>query len=56
LEGAGRRFFSFDPLARSRPPRNDWEAARNRWELAHAVRAALAAIALLAVVTSIAIE
>lgn len=52
LKGLGAGFFAFDPMKRQGPEGRDgetvWQAARDRWEYSHVVRAVLAAIALMA--------
>jgi len=54
-EQLAQRFFAFDPLRRiDRLRTADWTALRDRWEYSHVVRAALALVSLLLVVTAIA--
>jgi hypothetical protein len=53
LKGAGKGFFSFDPIKRSggsQPP--DWTALRDRWEHSHVMRAVFALLGLTLLVTS----
>jgi hypothetical protein len=57
LKGAGRGFFAFDPLGRTRsdtPP--DWTALRDRWEVSHIVRAVLSVLALALLATAVVLE
>lgn len=56
LRGAGKAFFSFDPFGRARTSTDDWQHLRNRWEYSHVVRAVLAIISLVCVVTGVAIS
>lgn len=56
LQGAGGRFFSFDPLQRAGDAgKQDWTALRNRWEWSHVLRAALGLISLTLLATAIAL-
>ena len=58
LQGFGAGFFAFDPLKRSAPaaPHEDsWKSYRDRWEYSHVLRALLAAISLITLVTSVAL-
>jgi hypothetical protein len=59
LKGLGGSFFAFDPMKRRGPSEHDgedvWKRARNRWEYSHALRAILAAAALMALIVSVAI-
>ena len=57
LKGAGSGFFSFDPLLRKRDSgHNDWTQLRDRWEYSHVLRAALGLIALVLLVTAVAVS
>jgi hypothetical protein len=57
LHRAGAGFFAFDPLAGSRVQirGDDWTSLRDRWEYSHVVRAGLASIGLICLVTAIAV-
>jgi hypothetical protein len=57
LDRAGAGFFAFDPLKGSRVEidRRDWTALRDRWEYSHVVRAALAGLSLVSLVTATAL-
>lgn len=56
LEGAGKHFFSFDPLKRKAGGRlPDWTALRNRWERSHVLRAGLGLLALTVLATAVAL-
>ena len=47
LEGAGAKFFSYDPLQRATAASSpDWTRLRDRWEYAHLARAVLTVAAL----------
>jgi Anthrone oxygenase len=49
-------FFSFDPLhSIDRLRAADWRALRDRWEYSHAIRAALALVSLVLLVTAVAV-
>ena len=56
LGATGAGFFGFDPLGRRGPrdPETDWARARDRWEYSHVLRAALAALALVALIVAVA--
>jgi len=54
LEGAGKGFFSFDPLKRSFESRpQDWTVLRDRWEYSHVLRAGFALLALILLLASV---
>jgi hypothetical protein len=54
-EQLARGFFAFDPLHRiDRLRAADWTVLRDRWEYSHVVRAVLALVSLLLLVTAIA--
>jgi hypothetical protein len=57
LHRAGAGFFAFDPLAGSRVQirADDWTTLRDRWEYSHVVRAGLASVGLICLVTAIAL-
>lgn len=56
LEGAGGRFFSFDPLGREAEARTqDWTVLRNRWELSHVLRAGLGLLGLTLLAAAVAL-
>jgi hypothetical protein len=55
LKGAGKRFFSFDPLSRDAARAADWTALRDRWEYSHVMRAGLALVALALLVSAVAV-
>ena len=55
LKGAGARFFAFDPLNRGGSATADWTALRDRWEMSHALRAALGFASLVLIATAIAL-
>jgi len=55
LKGAAAGFFSFDPLARAGGDRPDWTALRDRWEYSHVLRAGLAVLGLVLLVTAVVI-
>ncbi|TPK95882.1 DUF1772 domain-containing protein [Mesorhizobium sp. B2-4-16] len=57
LTAPAKRFFAAEgsdgvPL----PPAQEWKALRNRWELSHVIRAALAMLSLILLTTAIAIQ
>lgn len=52
LAGASKRFFA---IGAGEGAQGDWKALRDRWEYSHVLRAALASISLLLLVTAIAI-
>jgi hypothetical protein len=55
-EKLAQGFFSFDPLHRiDQVHAADWTGLRDRWEYSHLVRAALALISLLLLVTAVAV-
>ncbi len=58
LSAAGARFFSSGAGRRQATqhaaPVDDWMALRNRWELSHVLRAALAGVSLVALVIAVA--
>jgi hypothetical protein len=54
LTGAAAGFFAFDPL-RQTGGRPDWTALRDRWEYSHVLRAGLAMLGLVLMVTAIVI-
>lgn len=54
LTGAAAGFFAFDPLRRS-GGRPDWTALRDRWEYSHVLRAGLAMLGLVLLVTAVVI-
>ena len=57
LKGAGSGFFSFDPFNWNRDSgRSDWTQLRDRWEYSHLLRAALGLIALVLLVTAVAVS
>jgi hypothetical protein len=59
LTGSAARFFSFDPLQRSAAEDasdDGWRSLRARWEYSHVVRAVLAGLSLLSLVTGIALD
>lgn len=57
LKGAGRGFFAFDPLGRTRGDgAPDWMTLRDRWEVSHMLRAALSALALALLVVAVVLE
>jgi hypothetical protein len=53
LGGVSGRFFSIGTLGRGGQP-IDWTVLRDRWELSHAVRAALSGLSLVLLVTALA--
>jgi hypothetical protein len=57
LHRAGAGFFAFDPLAGSRVQihADEWTTLRDRWEYSHVVRAVLASVGLICLVTAIAL-
>jgi hypothetical protein len=58
LQGFGAGFFAFDPLKRSAPAashEDSWTNYRDRWEYSHVLRAVLAAISLISLVTGVAL-
>jgi hypothetical protein len=56
LQGAGGRFFAFDPLQHDRDPsRPDWVLLRDRWEYSHVLRAVLGLLSLALLVTAVAL-
>jgi hypothetical protein len=57
LHRAGVGFFAFDPLAGARVEVRpaDWTVLRNRWEYSHVVRAGLASVGLICLVTATAL-
>jgi hypothetical protein len=58
LKGFGAGFFSLDPLKRGagvEQSNDDWTRFRNQWEYSHVLRAALSAIALIALIIAVAI-
>ena len=61
LAPAAAGFFAFNPMERieheTRPPmtQGDWTTVRERWEYSHLFRAALGLVALICVVTAVAI-
>ena len=55
LKGAGKRFFSFDPLTRAAGGAvPDWTHLRDRWEHSHIVRAALGMTSMCLLVAAVA--
>jgi hypothetical protein len=57
LKGAGKGFFSMDPLRRSGSAENpDWTYLRDRWEYSHVLRAGLAMLGLILLVTAVALN
>ena len=59
LQGFGARFFSIGTRGRDTAAEADpdevWAMLRNRWEYSHIIRAAFAAVALLALIVAVAI-
>jgi hypothetical protein len=58
LKGFSGGFFRFDPAGRSAPAaegEDDWKRLRRRWESSHVLRAALAALSLVCLVTAVAL-
>jgi Domain of unknown function (DUF1772) len=57
LDRGGAGFFAFDPLkgARVEIGRRDWTSLRDRWEYSHVVRAGLAGLSLVSLVTATAL-
>lgn len=57
LNAPAQRFFATEGGdGASVPPTQEWTALRNRWELSHVVRAALAMLSLILLTTAIAIQ
>jgi Domain of unknown function (DUF1772) len=57
LKGAGRGLFAFDPLGRAHnSAAPNWTALRDRWEVSHIIRAALAVLALTLLATAVVLE
>lgn len=57
LTGLGGEFFSLDPMKRGAASTDDaesWKKLRDRWEYSHVLRAALSAVALVALITGVA--
>ncbi len=58
LEGAAGGFFSLDPLKQRAAPADNgeaWKGLRDRWEYSHLLRAVLSVVALIALITAVAI-
>lgn len=56
LEGAGGRFFAFDPLRREADTHTpEWTVLRNRWEWSHVLRAGLGLISLMLLAAAVAL-
>ncbi len=59
LKGFGAGFFEFDPLGKSKRDSQstavDWTVLRDRWEYSHVARAVLAMLALILLVTAVAL-
>lgn len=57
LKGAGKAFFSADPLGRADAgdAQSDWTVLRNRWENSHVLRAVLTAIGFVMLITAVAL-
>ncbi|WP_246505850.1 anthrone oxygenase family protein [Mesorhizobium silamurunense] len=57
LNAPAKRFFATEGSdGTTLPPMDEWTALRNRWELSHVVRAALAMLSLILLTTAIAIQ
>ncbi|MDX8482460.1 DUF1772 domain-containing protein [Mesorhizobium sp. VK24D] len=57
LNAPAKRFFATEGRAGTALPQtDDWTALRNRWELSHVARAALATLSLILLTTAIAIQ
>jgi hypothetical protein len=56
LAGAGRGFFTFDPLPRGADASDDdWTTLRNRWEFSHVVRTGLGLASLILLAAAVAV-
>jgi hypothetical protein len=53
-QGAGGRFFGFDPLGRASGTGGDWEKLRDRWEYSHVARAVLAVLGFVLLASAVA--
>jgi hypothetical protein len=53
LQGAGKTFFALGTGERAQTGQMDWTYLRDRWEYSHAVRAGLAMLALVLLVSAV---